>query len=219
MSSTLRSTLCTALIAVALGDVACATPTSVTSEWKNPSYAAGPLHNVLVIGGRLDYSQRRTLEDGFVSALEAHGVRAIPSHDAFPGGLPDATMVRATVEKEGFDGVLIAAMRGIRERTAVEPGAGWNGGELYGGYWGDWGPGSWGGGGAYYVEEDVKFETTVWTPSGSQMIWSAVTQTENPRSGKDFAQSLVKRVVPAMARDGLVPARTGPQVASVKAAR
>ena len=217
MSSTLQSTIRTAFAAgaVAVGSVACSTPTSLTSEWKNPGYTAGPLKNVLVVGARLDNPQRRTVEDTFVTALGSHGVHATPSYTLFPGPLPDGTTAQAAVQKEGFDGVLISTMRGVKERTYIEPGAGWGGG-LYGDYWGPaWiGP-------AAVVQTDtyVKFETTVWSPTGGgQLIWSAVSQTENPTSGANFAQSLAKKIVPALAKDGLVPEGTGPKVSSVKLA-
>jgi hypothetical protein len=215
MSGTLRSTVRTAVVtsAVALAGAACSTPTAVTSEWKDPSYTAGPLHNVLVFGARLDDNQRRTLEDGFVSALNAHGVRATPSYTIFSGPLPERSEARATIQKGGFDGVLVSTMRGVKERTYVEPGAGW-GGSFYGDYWGA----GWGGPAVYtQTDEYVKFETTIWDPSGDgKLIWSAVTQTENPMSGHDFTRSLVHKLMPAMLKDGVVPAGTGPQVSSAR---
>jgi hypothetical protein len=102
-------------------------------------------------------------------------------------------------------------MRGVRERTFVEPGAAWGGG-FYGEYWGA----GWAGPAAYLQTDTfVKFETTLWNPSdGGQLVWSAITQTENPRSGRDFAHSLVEKIVPTMAREGLIPTATGPRVSS-----
>jgi hypothetical protein len=57
------------------------------------------------------------------------------------------------------------------------------------------------------TDQFVKFETTLWSPSGDgKMVWSAVTQTENPSSGKDFVSSLTKSVVPALGKAGFLPA-------------
>ena len=216
MSRMLRSAVRTALAvsAVTIGGVACSTPTTVTNEWKSPSYAAGPMKNVVVVGAKLDDTQRRTLEDGFVAALSTHGVRATPSYTLFPAQLPDRAEAQSTIQKQGFDGVLVSTMRGINERTYIEPG--WNGG-FYSDYWG---PG-WGGPSAY-VETDafVKFETTVWDPSGGgKLVWSAVTQTENPSSSHDFTKSLTNKLVPEMVKAGLVPAAAGPQISSAGATR
>jgi hypothetical protein len=214
MSSTLRSTVCAAVAVctVSLGSVACSTPTTVQSQWKNPSFSSGPLKNLLVVAARLPDAQRRTLEDGFVTALGSRGVHATPSYTLFPGPLPDSATAQSTIQQQGFDGVLISTMRGVHERTYIEPGVAWGGG-LYGDYWGP----AWTGPAAY-VQTDtyVKFETTVWSPpAGGQMIWSAVTQTENPTSGKDFTNSLVKEIVPAMTKAGLIPVGGAPRVSTV----
>jgi hypothetical protein len=218
MSSALRSTLCTAVAAsaVAFGGIACSTPTAVTNEWKDPSYAAGPMRNVMVVGAKLDDTPRRTLEDSFASNLSMHGIRATASDTLFPGQLPDRSQVQAAVQKEGFDGVLISTMRGVHEQTVIEPGAGWGGG-FYDGYWGS----GWAGSGAYVqTDQFVKFETTLWDPTGpGKLVWSAVTQTENPTSGQNFASSLTKKLVPDMAKKGLIPPTSGQRVSSARASQ
>ena len=55
--------------------------------------------------------------------------------------------------------------------------------------------------GSPYVatEPVVKFETSTWDPSGvGKIVWSAMTETENPTSGKNFTMSLTKEVIPKM---------------------
>lgn len=190
--------------AVALVSSGCSTPTTMTDEWRDPSYVAPPMRNMLVIGVRMDPTNRRTLEDAFVTALAKRGVHATPSYAVFPGGaLPSADQARAAVKGQGVDGVLVASERGIREKTTVVPSS-YNGG-LYGGYYG-WG-GTWSPG---YVVTDafVKFETSVWDASQGRLVWSAVTETENPSSSRDFVKSLLKSVIPAMTNVGLVPPKS-----------
>ena len=82
--------------------------------------------------------------------------------------------------------------------TLVAPSADWGTG-FYGAYWGPGAP--------VYTQTDqfVKFETTLWDPNSGKMVWSAITQTENPTSGTDFVSSLTKAVVPSMANAGLLP--------------
>jgi len=168
--------------------------------------------HILVVGARVDPTQRRTLEDGFASALSMHGVRATPSYVLFPDQLPDKAQARAVVQREGFDGVLVSVLRGIREETFIDvrvnPGGG-----FFNGYWG---PG--------WAEplpppqtnEDVKFETTLWNPQGpGKLVWWAVTETANPSSGREFVSSLVKSIEPALTKAGLIPP-TGQHVSALR---
>jgi hypothetical protein len=190
-----------------------ATPTTISDVWRDPSFAAGPMKNLVVFGGRVNATDRRTLEDGFVAALSTHGVRATASYTLFADELPSRDQARAVMHDAGVDGVIVASMMGVNEKQTYVPGGYdvgfWNG--YYGPGWGATSdPG--------YVVTDqfVKFETSLWDPNGNgRLVWSAVTQTENPSSGRDFASSLTKSVVPAMTRAGfLPPASLGARVLS-----
>jgi hypothetical protein len=188
--------------ALAISSAACTTPTKVTDVWRDPSYAGGPVKNVVVFGGRLDDTNRRTLEDGFVTALTAHAVRATPSYKLFPGPLPSKDEARAALQQAGVDGALVSSLRAVTEKaTYIEGGPGFWGG-FYGPGWG--GP-------VYYpgyivTEPVVRFETTLWELRESgKVIWSASTQTDNPSSGKDFVSSLTKKVIPEMVNAGVLP--------------
>jgi hypothetical protein len=195
-------------VLAALASVAaCSTPTQETSEWKSPDYAAGPMKNLVVFAGRVNATDRHTLEDAYVAALATYGVRATPSYVVFPQSQvpPDVATVQTTLQTKGYDGALVSTLQGVQERVLVSPDADWAGG-FYGAYWGPGAP--------VYAETDefVKFETTLWNPGTGKMVWSDLTQTENPRSGKDFAHSLTKSVVPTLARAGLIPSRGGAPV-------
>jgi hypothetical protein len=178
---------------------ACSTPTTETNVWKSPTYTAGPMRSIAVFGGRVDPTQRHTLEDGFVSALSAYGVRATQAYTIFGDQVPpDQATIRAALRNGGYDGALVSTLKGVSEQVLVAPDADWGNG-FYGAYWGPGAP--------VYAQTDqfVKFETTLWDPNSGKMVWSAVTQTENPTSGKDFVTSLTKAVVPSMAKAGLLP--------------
>jgi hypothetical protein len=205
MLSTLRSYagIAVATGAVTLASGACSTPTTMTNQWRDPTYAAGPMRNMLIVAGKMEPTNRRTVEDAFVTALGNHGVHATPSYVMFPGALPSREEAHSAVLKQGIDGVLVANERGVQETTTMVPGA-YNGG-FWGGYyggWGDWSPG--------YLQTDayVKFETSVWDANQGKLVWSAVTETENPTSGKDFLKSLLSSVVPAMTAAGILPPKS-----------
>jgi hypothetical protein len=181
---------------------ACSTPTKMTDVWRDQSYAGGPLKNLVVFGGRLNETNRRTLEDAFVSALGTHGVHATPSYQVFPSDLPDKNEAKATLQQAGFDGALVSALKAVNEKPTFVGGAG-------PGFWdGYYGPG-WGGpayaGGYVVTEQVVKFESSLWSLQGdSKLVWSATTQTDNPMTAKDFTTSLTNDVVPALTKVGLI---------------
>jgi hypothetical protein len=153
----------------------------------------------MVFAGRVDPTQRHTIEDGLVSALSAYGAHATQSYSIFGDQVPpDQAAVRTTLKNGGYDGALVSTLKGVSEHVLVAPDADWGTG-FYGAYWGPGAP--------VYAETDqfVKFETTLWDPNSGKMVWSAITQTENPTSGKDFVSSLTKAVVPSMAKAGLLP--------------
>jgi hypothetical protein len=190
-----------ALIGVAAG---CSTEqTQATDTWRDPSYVAGPMKNIVIIGARLNDTDRRTLEDGFAAALSAHGTRATPSYTVLPNPLPSKEAARTMVQQGGYDGVLVSTLKGVNDSTAVIGGAGfWDG--YYRPGWGE----------PYVVNDPVvRFETSLWDPAGAgKMIWSTVTQTEGPSTGKDFTASLTKTVVPMMEKAGLIPPAPGQAV-------
>jgi hypothetical protein len=180
--------------ALALVCGACTTePTQVTDVWKDPSYA-GPMKNIVVFGAKLNETNRHTLEDGFVSALAGRSVRATQSYKVLPNPLPSREAARSMLKQASFDGVLVATLKGVKDEVTVVGGTGlWDG--YYGSTWGD----------EYAVTEPVvKFETSLWDPTSGKVVWSAVTQTDNPSSGTDFTNSLTKEVVPRLEGAGLI---------------
>jgi hypothetical protein len=157
------------------------------------------MKSMVVFGGRMNATDRRTLEDALTSALSEAGIHATPSYSMFPGDLPAQVDARTALQNAGIDGALVASMKRIEERTI--PGG--YSGSFWGGYYG---PG-WGGGwDPGYVAREVR--DVVWSlgDQGS-IVWSATTETQNPSSGKDFASSLTHSVVPALAEAGFLPGK------------
>jgi hypothetical protein len=193
-----------AVTTVVLLSAGCSTQTTSAEVWKSPSYEGGPKTSVIVFGGRMNEATRRTVEDAFVRALTAHGVHAAASYTVFPGQLPDLDTARQQVMADDYNGVLVSTMRGVTERTTIQPGTAYAA-PFWGGYYGPgWGS-AWN---PAYVETDrfVKFETTLWdVQADSRMIWSDVTRTENPTSTPGFTKSLLESVIPAMEKAGLLP--------------
>jgi hypothetical protein len=173
---------------------ACSTPTTLSDVWRDPNFSAVPMRKIFVLGGTTNETNRRTLEDSFASSLAQHSVAATPSYSVFPG-TPDRDTVKQYLQAQGYDGALVVKLRGVHTQTTLVPDADW------GGYWGyAWGPN-------YYVETDqyVKVETSLWDAHHAKLVWSAVTQTENPMSSSDAIHSVVTKITSTLTKEGLIP--------------
>ena len=79
----------------------------LVDEWNDPSFHESPLNKILIIAIRKNPIQRRIWEDAFVSELSKKGVMSTSSYKLFPDALPDTDQVIETVQKNGFDGILV----------------------------------------------------------------------------------------------------------------
>lgn len=176
--------------------------TSVTQVWKAQVVAA-PMKSVLVFGARMDETNRRSVEDALVTGLAKHQMAAKPSYVLFPNGPPDRDTAREAVKQGGFDGLLVATLRNVTEKTTILPGT------YYGGFWNNYYGQAWGYYDPGYVLTDkvVSFETTLWDArSDERLLWSANLETRNPsEAGGDYVKSLTDGVVSSLVKNGLLP--------------
>lgn len=187
---------------------ACSTPTTIAETWRDPDYAAAPMHDVLVIARLRTEANRRTAEDAYVAALAQHGVRATASYQVFQQQRPDRSEVRAYLARQGYDGALVTRFEGIRSETTIVPDADFSG--YYGGLWG---PAD-----SYYLETDqyVRVETSLWDARSGRLVWSATSETENPSSSRDAISSVVRKITSSLANEKLIPpATSGARVSSL----
>lgn len=200
-------------IACALATQACGfttrapTQTAVTDTWKEPAHTPAPLSRVIVVGEGMNATDRRTVEDGLVRALGAHGVTAMPSYEIQPRELPTVEAAQAALGRQG-DGLLVANLRGTTDRVTYPA---WDGALFQsetsnrGHYAPSWNqpakPTD-----TIATDQYVKVETSIVDPRESgRIVWSTVTQTGAPRSATDLAASLSKAVMPELTKAGFVP--------------
>jgi hypothetical protein len=194
-----------ALAALVLAFVSsCGTKTSVTQIWQAPGPQRMTMKSIIVFGTRMDEANRRALEDGLVAELARHDITARPSYDVFPGELPEREQARAAVQNSGFEGILMATLRSVKEQQTYVPG--YTDG-FWAGYGSTW---AWGYPGYVYTDEIVNFETTLWdTRAQDKLAFAMSTKTTNPSSGTDFVKSLTKAVIPELQRANLIPPKRG----------
>src|ERR1035437_9722174 len=79
----------------------------LVEEWNDPSFHESPLNKILIIAIRKNPVQRRIWEDAFVREFSKKHVQVTSSYKLFPEAFPDTDQVIETVQKNGFDGILI----------------------------------------------------------------------------------------------------------------
>ena len=202
VESRLRWSGAVCLGALAISSVACSTTTKVNDAGRDPAHAGAPPKTLVVFSVGLDESGRRALEDAFVTALTAHGVRATASYKLYPGMLPSGKEARATLQQAAVDGAIVSNLSVLKKNTTSVDVEG--------------SPESWGvlqrpGLGATDDKDRianagvVRFETSLWDLHAAKVVWSANTRTDSASLGKDFAWSLMKEVVPEMVKAGALP--------------
>jgi hypothetical protein len=204
--STIRRTLgFAALFGVLLAG--CAT-TTLRSAWFDSSFTGGPMKRILVVGVTGTMADRRVFDDMFAQALTDAGVQGVPGYQFIDNAATaSAEVFDAGVAKSGADALLLVRLLGVDTRTQVTttmvPA---RSGPQFGsmGGWGSaWGP-------AWYTVPDIRqfqvanVEATLFETRNRQPVWSATTETFNPRSVAAETQGFAKLVIGQLAARGLI---------------
>lgn len=197
-----------AVFLVALLAAGCAS-TTLQSTWMDPGYTGGPFRKFFVVGlSARDVTGRRVFEDIVVAKLQAAGVQAVPAWQSFRDeGQGNEAAMDAAVAQSGADAVLMTRLLGVDTRINVSPMmvpgpmAGFGPG---------FGPGWWGGYAGWYAIPQVTqyriatAETTLFEVRTHKIVWSATSETFNPKSVQQEAPGLADAVIKALQARGLI---------------
>jgi hypothetical protein len=193
--------------------VACAS-TTLQSTWVDPGYTGGPFKKFFVVGlSARDVTTRRVFEDIVVSKLQAAGAQAVPAWQSFGDeGQASERQMEAAVAQSGADALMMTRLLGIDTRTNVSTtmvpgpmlGPGFGPGPGFG-WWGGYS-------GWYAVPQVTQYqvataETTVFDVKTHKIVWSATSQTFNPRSVQQEAPGLADAVIAELKARGLIAAK------------
>jgi hypothetical protein len=193
---------------VLAGISGCATTSSLSNMWKDPTSQLGPMKSVLVISMKPDPARRRLWEDGLATKIAKYGTTATPSYRLFPDRLPDTAAVVEAVRRDGYDGVLVISKADttsytnyVPGYTDVEPVARYNPWtySYQTSYISVTQPG--------YEESGRIFrhEIHLWTTKeGGRMVWAATGESINPASSEDVLKECEKLVLPQLSHAGFI---------------
>lgn len=202
---------------VSIAVAACTPATEITGSWRNKdtSVSSG-INTILVTALTGRTTARQQVENDLSEALERAGYRAIKSMDVIPptftaGNKPDRNELLSKITETGADAILTVALIDEETESRYVPGSagyapiprfGYYG--TFWGYYNTWYPTLHSPG--YYEEDKVYFiETNLYDGDSEELLWSAQSESYNPKSLTDFASGFASVVVKRMEKDGITP--------------
>jgi hypothetical protein len=188
---------------------------SLVDIWHDPSYLAQPLGKILVVAVRKDAAKRRLWEEAFAGELAKHGVAATSAYSLFPDRPPDTNQVLATVQANGFDGILVIIR--LPTETNTQHNQGYTitkqdvrNSPYYGPYWQKYQ--------TYYREiehpgyidtqtVDIRAIDVTTTGSGGRLIWRANSRTLDPGSVPDVQLGIASLVIAELAQRSIITSK------------
>ncbi len=194
--------------------VASAKSAKIVTSWFNPVYHGHTFRKVLVIGVAQDTAVRADFEDAMAAEIKRDATETIPGNQLLlrpdPAAKPDLDYLRKQIRDNGIDAVVVTRLLRVDKKVISIPSSTYVAPFPY--YYSFYGylgavypimydPG--------YEREDitVSVETNVYATSkpDGDLVWTAVSESFNPKSAKKIADGLVKEVPRQMEKDGLLP--------------
>lgn len=208
------------LLAVLL--TGCGSLTTIDGSWANPEYAQKPMSKLAVFTvGAKNFISQATIEGAVVKHLEGRGIAATAATSMFnpadfdrdtDGKIDDPNFKQKAGQKLqelGFEGVIVVAIKDVKQEERYVPGTTTY--QPYSGYYNNGWYGYWST--SYervetpgYMATDVTAfaEANLYHLANNALAWAAQTETFNPTSLQDAAESFADAIVPAMAKDGVI---------------
>jgi hypothetical protein len=200
-----------------LAVTACAGPTVLNTQWKDPQFSAKPMRSILVVGIIKDTSNRRVYEDAMVAQLTGRGVKAMPSYLFAPESGPvSLEVMEKALADFGATGVLLTRVINVSQSVRVTPGTpprstgfrpsrniGMHG---FQGFYNDMWASSFHSPPRISVQENVEADTRLYETKDFSVVWSASTTTVTGSSGSTTAllQQFAALIAETLTKNGLI---------------
>jgi hypothetical protein len=203
-----RSRSVLAVLALSLAASSCGTSSTLTQRWSDETYTGQPGQKMMVIA--LTPAERNMLiwEGAFSSALQSSGVTPIAGSKFIPHGTKvEEAALKQTIRESGANLVAVTRVLAVDKEQEYVPGSsyytpapGYYG--MYGYYHSSYAfvssPG--------YIQENtiVKLETNVYDVGTEKLVWSGVSETLNPETAQDVANSVAMMLVDDMRKSKVI---------------
>jgi hypothetical protein len=207
----------TIILSVFIGTIlgACGSTTEITGSWQSDNAKDKKINSLLVTGLTSKTNARQTVENDLANQLQKNDYKAIKSMDVIPptfteGKEPDKEALLDKIKGTDVDAILTVALIDKETETRYVPGDyaytpisrfGYYGRFL--GYYYTWYPTLYSPG--YYAEDKVYFlEANLYDAKTEELLWSAQSETYNPRGLSDFSRDFASVLIKKMEKDGLL---------------
>lgn len=190
--------------------------TRLVDSWYNNTYKTYTPKKVLVVGLTDNLIARKMFEDRLASEFKNRNINAIQSYDIFQTTFINEKQTEENIQKEvdrisknGFDAVLISAVKGVNEKIVYST-------DIYGNnsYWRRFGR-------YYYIYQDVYFdpgyyekyniyniEATLYDLKESEhksLVWVASYKMVDPKSVDKSVKDYVKEIITSLEKESIIP--------------
>lgn len=189
----------------------------VVMSWRNPQAPTAKFHRVLALGLSQKTSVRADFEDALAKQLEAAGLSALPGNTILlrPEGTElDLNYLKGQIRDNNIEAVVVSRLLKIENKVTYVPGSPmFTPYPYYGTFYG------------YYQtvypmvytpdylreEKKVRIETNLYLISNADgiLVWTAVTDTFDPKKLHKAINGLVTLIVKQMRSDGVLPGAEG----------
>lgn len=197
-----------ALLAIAVTAVSCGTTTTMTQRWSDPAYVGQPGQKMMVIALAKSERNQMVWESAFSQALTREKVTPLVGSKFLPpNNAADEATLKQVVKESGANLAAVTRLIAVDKETSYVPGSTYyTPAPAYYGMYGYYNsayamvhdPG-------YYQENTiVKLETNVYDVATEKLVWSGVTETLNPETAQEVANSVAYKVTEDMVKSKVI---------------
>jgi len=185
--------------------ISCSPSTQLTDIYSDEAFAGKEIKKILVLGMTTDEWKKKVYENEFRSQLLAHGVEVLMAWQELPKG---EQLNKETFEKyfkdKNIDAVLVAIEGGESTDKTLYSGGGSS--HVYVGFYGFYASTA-----SYYFnseflaeEKIVHMRTNLYETKDAKLIWSAKSQSFEPKNTGDVIKAVSNNVIGELARQGFI---------------
>jgi hypothetical protein len=197
-----------ALVSIAVAAVSCGTSTTMSQRWSDPAYVGQPGQKMMVIALAKSERNQFVWESAFSQALQKEKVMPLVGSKFLPANAAaDEPTLKQAIKESGANLAAVTRLIAVDKETSYVPGSTYySPAPAYYGMYGYYNssyamvhdPG-------YYQENTiVKLETNVYDVATEKLVWSGVTETLNPETAQDVANSVAYTVTADMVKSKVI---------------
>jgi hypothetical protein len=192
------------VLLIAVAAASCGTSTSLSQRWSDPAYVGQPGQKMMIVALSKTERNQFVWEAAFSAALQKEKVQPLVGSKFLPkDAAADEATLKQAVRESGANLVAVTRLLAVDKEQQYVPGMSYyTPAPAYYGMYGYYNssyamvhdPG-------YYQENTiVKLETNVYDVATEKLVWSGVTETLNPETAQDVANSVAYTVTEDMVK-------------------